>query len=116
MSIGNSQNGGGAGGPAPLPVDHVRVSKTPPPLTARLGGELIHQDVINVNGAAARGRFAEKVAQKLGVDQQEVEEQLLAIAAELAELYDEHDGQGAGSAQYQFNDDHEDPEQRGLYC
>lgn len=76
-------NQGAAGvGPAELQIDHLRVSKTRTRLTARLDGELIHQDEINVSGAAARGRVAERT----GLEPAGVEEQRLGIAAELAEL------------------------------
>jgi hypothetical protein len=115
MSTGVSQTGGGAGGPAQLQIDHVRVSKTRTRLTARLGDGLIHRDDLNVNSATARGRFAEKVAEKTGFDHEEIEDQLLAIAAELAELYGDAD-EGQGPQPYHLVHDHEDPEQRGLYC
>ena len=108
-------NQGAGGGPAELQIDHVRVSKTRTRLTARLDGALIHQHEINPSSATAREKFAKKVAEKIGADQAEVEGQLLGIAAELAELYGDDEGQGAGSPQYQINDDHEDPERRGLY-
>ncbi len=116
MSTGGSQNVGGAGGQAQLQIDHVRVSKTRTRLTARLGGDWVHQDEINVNSATARGRFAEKVAAKTEFDQQEIEEQLLGIVAELAELYGDDDSQGVGPQPFHLVHDNEDPEQRGLYC
>ena len=107
---------GAGGGPAELQIDHVRVSKTRTRLTARLDGALIHQDEINLSSATARGKFAKTVGEKIGADQAEVEEQLLGIAAELAELYGDDEGQGAGPQPYHLVHDHEDPEQRGLYC
>lgn len=115
MSAGITENNGDAGGQVELQIDHVRASRTQTRLTASLGGATVHQDVINVGSASSRQRFAEAVAERAGVDREEVKGRLLEIATELADLYDESEGGESSRAEYLLHTDCVEPERSGIY-
>ena len=83
MSTDNLDQGGATDDEAGFEVVATKLAHGRTELTVRQGDTIRHKDVINLSRDADRRRFRKAVANKLGVDPDDVEEQLLAAMCAL---------------------------------
>jgi hypothetical protein len=83
VSTDNLNQGGAADDKADFEVVAIKLSRGQTELTVRKDNTIRHKDVVNLNRDADRRRFRKAVAKKLGVNPDDVEEQLIAAMSSL---------------------------------
>jgi hypothetical protein len=105
VSTDNLDQSGATHDEAGFEVVATKLARGQTELTVRQGDKIRHKDVLNLSRDADRRRFRKAVADKLGVDPDDVEEQLLAAMCTLEGQAEEMDQEQDAAAPFAFGSD-----------